>query len=70
LKARKPKRQNKPYLLPSKVNGRCRMHGGLCTGPKSPEGHRHIAESNRLRNSRSKDKRGIDDGVTQQGMSQ
>ena len=70
MKVRKPKLQNKLSLLPSSVNGCCRMHGGLCTGPKSPEGRRHIAESNRLRSSRSKDKRGIGEGVTQQGMSQ
>ena len=26
-------------------NGRCRNHGGLSTGPKSPEGRRAIAEA-------------------------
>lgn len=30
-------------------NGRCRMHGGLSTGPKTPEGKARIAESNRRR---------------------
>jgi hypothetical protein len=29
--------------------GRCRMHGGLSTGPKTPEGRAAIAESNRRR---------------------
>lgn len=30
-------------------NRRCRMHGGLSTGPKTPEGRAAIAESNRRR---------------------
>lgn len=30
-------------------NGRCRMHGGLSTGPRTPEGKAAIAESNRRR---------------------
>jgi len=34
------------------INGRCRMHGGLSTGPKTLEGRRRIAESNRTRNTR------------------
>jgi hypothetical protein len=49
------------------VNGRCRMHGGLSTGPKTPEGRWRIAESNRSRSARSEEKRGIGDGVTQRG---
>lgn len=28
---------------------RCRMHGGLSTGPKTPEGIQRIVESNRRR---------------------
>jgi hypothetical protein len=51
------------------VNGRCRMHGGLSTGPKTPEGRQRIAESNRSRGARSKEKRGIGEEVTQRGMS-
>ena len=30
-------------------NNRCRMHGGLSTGPKTAEGRARIAESNRRR---------------------
>ena len=37
------KRRNRP------VNGRCRMHGGLSTGPKTPQGRWRITESNRAR---------------------
>ncbi len=50
------------------VNGRCRMHGGLSTGPKTEEGRRRIAESNRARrtNTHHKEKRGKDEQVTQQ----
>ena len=51
------------------VNGRCRMHGGLSTGPRTEEGRQRIAESNRSRSARFKGKRGIGDGVTQRGMS-
>jgi hypothetical protein len=29
-------------LCPAMPNGRCRLHGGLSTGPKSPEGRRRI----------------------------
>lgn len=35
------------------VNGRCRMHGGLSTGPKTLEGRRRIGESARLRGKRN-----------------
>ncbi len=51
------------------VNGRCRMHGGLSTGPKTEEGRRRIAESNRTRNtdSRPSAKRGKAEEVTQRG---
>ena len=30
-------------------NGRCRNHGGLSTGPKTPEGRKAIAEATRQR---------------------
>jgi hypothetical protein len=30
-------------------NGRCRLHGGLSTGPRTAEGRARIAESNRRR---------------------
>ena len=51
------------------VNGRCRMHGGLSTGPKSEEGRRRIAESNRARRMHTlkREKRGKIEEVTQQG---
>ena len=48
------------------VNGRCRMHGGLSTGPKTEEGRRRIAESNRTRAARP-DERGKREAVTQRG---
>lgn len=40
----------KPCKAGALRNGRCRNHGGLSTGPKSPEGRRAIAEatSNRM----------------------
>jgi hypothetical protein len=31
------------------VNGLCRLHGGLSSGPKTPAGRAAIAESNRRR---------------------
>jgi hypothetical protein len=31
------------------VNGRCKVHGGLSTGPKTPEGRQHIGEATRQR---------------------
>jgi hypothetical protein len=54
------------------VNGRCRMHGGHSTGPKTEEGRRRIAESNRPRSSArhalgSPKKRGNGESVTQRG---
>jgi hypothetical protein len=51
------------------VNGRCRMHGGLSTGPKTEEGRQRIAESNRTRPSITniEEKRGKREEVTQQG---
>jgi hypothetical protein len=51
------------------VNGRCRMHGGLSTGPKTEEGRRRIAESNRARSkaARLRAKRGKHGEVTQRG---
>jgi hypothetical protein len=29
--------------MPLPRNGRCRMHGGLSTGPKTPEGKARVA---------------------------
>ena len=30
-------------------NGRCRCHGGLSTGPRTPEGRKAVAEATRQR---------------------
>jgi hypothetical protein len=35
-------RQGKPCRCPAMPNGRCRLHGGLSTGPKSLAGIEHI----------------------------
>src|SRR5215204_6950874 len=32
------KRDGKPCCQPAMPNGRCRVHGGLSTGPRTPEG--------------------------------
>ena len=32
------KRTGKPCNAPAMPNGRCRMHGGMSTGPRTPEG--------------------------------
>ena len=52
------------------VNGRCRMHGGLSTGPRTEEGRWRIAESNRTRSrtAASDGKRGKCEAVTQRGI--
>jgi hypothetical protein len=34
------------------LNGRCRLHGGSSTGPRTAAGKARIAESNRLRSVR------------------
>ena len=39
----------KPCQAGAMRNGRCRNHGGLSTGPKSPEGRRAIGEATRQR---------------------
>ena len=39
-------RQGKPCQAPAMHNGRCRMHGGASTGPRTPEG---LARSRRAR---------------------
>jgi hypothetical protein len=35
-------RRGSPCRCPAMRNGRCRLHGGLSTGPKTPEGRRRI----------------------------
>ena len=34
---------HQPCRQPAMKNGRCRLHGGKCTGPKTPEGKRKAA---------------------------
>lgn len=40
---------------PAPRNGKCRIHGGMSTGPKTAEGRAAIAESNRRRSSKESD---------------
>ena len=40
------KRTGRPCRGPAMRNGRCRLHGGLSTGPRTPEG---LARSRRAR---------------------
>lgn len=35
-------RRGTPCQCPAMANGRCRLHGGLSTGPKTPEGIERI----------------------------
>ena len=37
---------NRPCMQPSMKNGRCRLHGGHCTGPKTKEGKLKAAQAN------------------------
>lgn len=37
---------HRPCRQPAMVNGKCRLHGGLCTGAKTPEGKRKQREAN------------------------
>jgi hypothetical protein len=39
----------KPCQAPPRANGRCKLHGGKSTGPRTPEGKARIAEANRRR---------------------
>jgi hypothetical protein len=39
----------KPCQAKALTNGRCKNHGGLSTGPKTPEGRQAIAEATRQR---------------------
>src|SRR5262249_50906327 len=40
-------------------NGRCRMHGGLSTGPRTPEGKRGVGEAARRRAQVRRGRRGL-----------
>ena len=38
-------RRGTPCQCPAMANGRCRLHGGLSTGPKTPEGKERIRKA-------------------------
>ena len=38
-------RKGTPCLCPAMKNGRCRLHGGKSTGPKTPEGRKRIGQA-------------------------
>ncbi len=44
--AKARQRQHKPCRQPAMKNGRCRLHGGLSTGAKTPEGKIASAQAN------------------------
>lgn len=37
---------HKPCRQPAMKNGRCRLHGGKCTGAKTKEGRQRMIEAN------------------------
>jgi hypothetical protein len=37
---------NKPCRQPAMANGRCRLHGGKSTGPRTEEGRKRMKEAN------------------------
>jgi hypothetical protein len=37
---------HRPCRQPAMTNGRCRLHGGKCTGPKTEEGRYRIKKAN------------------------
>lgn len=37
---------NKPCRQPAMANGRCRLHGGKSTGPRTKEGRKRMKEAN------------------------
>ena|SRR3990167_5540747 len=45
---------NRPELQ-SLINGRCKLHGGISTGPRTEKGREAIRESNRNRYKKSND---------------
>lgn len=40
------KRSGQPCQQPSMSNGRCRLHGGKSTGPRTEEGRKSISKAN------------------------
>ena len=50
-------RRGTPCQRPAhKINGRCSLHGGLSSGPKTNEGLQRISEANRKHGRYTKDK--------------
>ena len=47
-------RKGTPCRCKPLKNGRCKYHGGMSTGPRTPEGRRRIAEAQRRRWSQSR----------------
>lgn len=37
---------HRPCREPAMANGRCRLHGGKCTGPKTEEGKKQVKVAN------------------------
>lgn len=44
--AKSKQRNHQPCRQPAMKNGRCRLHGGLSTGPKTKEGKLKAAQAN------------------------
>lgn len=44
--ARTKRNNHEPCKAPAMKNGRCRLHGGKSTGPKTPEGKLKSAKAN------------------------
>lgn len=44
--AKSRRNNNQPCRQPAMKNGRCRMHGGKSTGPKTEEGKKKAAKAN------------------------
>ncbi|MEQ8246198.1 MAG: HGGxSTG domain-containing protein [Alphaproteobacteria bacterium] len=43
------KYDGQPCQAPARANGRCKLHGGLSTGPATEEGRRRISEAQKAR---------------------
>ena len=50
----------KPCQAKALTNGRCKNHGGMSTGPRTPEGRKAIAEATRQRMASEQRKRVLD----------
>ena len=49
-----------PCQAQSLRNGRCKNHGGLSTGPRTPEGRKAVAEATRQRMASGQRKRAVE----------